>query len=756
MNGNPASLSLVEKEQKRENSKHAPLLNTFFLLCQLFDLSCVVCSAPPHPPPPTSFHPKNQRKGGEEGAGPGTEDGETAEACVATREHKAAAPSAAAVATSAPRFSSAVLLSVLAVAGVVAAAGWAAWSAESQVSSKQAGVGAGASFEKRCAALERAKTGGALAGQATFGRRGTDALVRLVQLARYAPSDAAALIEELVLSKGPKGSPAAARFLDAVNGAGMAAVHIAALHKEVDVFDLLVDHGANPAVLCTKGRTAGAGVAHFVVGHSLQETTVLTRLLLKVRGTTADTTVDDVLAEIVADGTLSFNVRPFRENLARLVEKNVLLRAPDAAAAASVAEDQAVSWSSVKAELDKHYAAFLRRVWLRLKPGAGAALAAAREDAFQRTPLHLAALSGLRRSAAFFADEGAADGAAKDRLGATPGHLAAARGYRRLAEILKNDERDMFGRSQADVRLPAHAASAADDGEDEGKRDDDGWPPHAPSSAAAAGGAAAVPAARCDFRVHDGEMDPFEFFVQHLLTGHPVLMRGAALGWKAREGWARHALTTGPFRDTEFEVGNIPYAGLFGKRSEKVKLGEFVRRMEVARAAAGGNAPTPDEADYVFYNFGLPQGLTGAVELPPKFMSAVKPSMLRASPGEPVWKGQFYLGPAGTGAPMHIHSDAFNALAYGRKSWWVAPPSTAMFTTSRFRMNDTRPRSRRPAFPKSAPVDVQAKLTNKTLLYCEQQAGDILYVPAEWAHATLNTQTNLGVAFEFRFARNFL
>ena len=159
-------------------------------------------------------------------------------------------------------------------------------------------------------------------------------------------------------------------------------------HTQLGVFDLLVDHGANPAVLCTKGRTAGAGVAHFVVGHSLQETTVLTRLLPKVRGTTADTTVDDVLAEIVADGTLSFNVRPFRENLARLVEKNALLRAPAAAAAAaSVAEDQAVSWSSVRAELDKHDAAFLRRVWRRLKPGAGAALAAAREDASQRTPL---------------------------------------------------------------------------------------------------------------------------------------------------------------------------------------------------------------------------------------------------------------------------------------------------------------------------------------------------------------------------------
>lgn len=30
---------------------------------------------------------------------------------------------------------------------------------------------------------------------------------------------------------------------------------------------------------------------------------------------------------------------------------------------------------------------------------------------------------------------------------------------------------------------------------------------------------------------------------------------------------------------------------------------------------------------------------------------------------------QFFLGPAGTGAPMHVHKNAWNAVAHGAKQW---------------------------------------------------------------------------------------
>lgn len=36
--------------------------------------------------------------------------------------------------------------------------------------------------------------------------------------------------------------------------------------------------------------------------------------------------------------------------------------------------------------------------------------------------------------------------------------------------------------------------------------------------------------------------------------------------------------------------------------------------------------------------------------------------------------GQFMLGPAGSGAPLHEHKQAINAVFFGRKRWAVFPP----------------------------------------------------------------------------------
>ena len=40
---------------------------------------------------------------------------------------------------------------------------------------------------------------------------------------------------------------------------------------------------------------------------------------------------------------------------------------------------------------------------------------------------------------------------------------------------------------------------------------------------------------------------------------------------------------------------------------------------------------------------------------------------------------QFYLGPSRSGAMMHFHNHAVNALAYGRKQWFLMPPSQAVY-----------------------------------------------------------------------------
>ena len=41
---------------------------------------------------------------------------------------------------------------------------------------------------------------------------------------------------------------------------------------------------------------------------------------------------------------------------------------------------------------------------------------------------------------------------------------------------------------------------------------------------------------------------------------------------------------------------------------------------------------------------------------------------------------QFFLGQAGSGAPVHFHCDAWNTIAFGSKRWFLTPPSHAIFS----------------------------------------------------------------------------
>lgn len=101
---------------------------------------------------------------------------------------------------------------------------------------------------------------------------------------------------------------------------------------------------------------------------------------------------------------------------------------------------------------------------------------------------------------------------------------------------------------------------------------------------------------------------------------------------------------------------------------------------------------------------------------------------------------QFYLGSAGTGAPAHFHGHAINSLAYGEKQWLLYPPVHAFYSTT-------------PAqhlFDSAATADALGTGEGEGgPVLVTQRAGDVLFVPALWGHATLNTQQSIGVAHEF-------
>ena len=119
--------------------------------------------------------------------------------------------------------------------------------------------------------------------------------------------------------------------------------------------------------------------------------------------------------------------------------------------------------------------------------------------------------------------------------------------------------------------------------------------------------------------------------------------------------------------------------------------------------------------------------LVGGVELSPAILSYAPPGL----PAPPPARAQFFLGPPGSGAPFHAHRDAFNALIFGRKRWFLLPPDRSLYSTT----------------PVATWLASAAALPEGAL-QCVQEAGDVVFVPRGWAHAVLNLRTSVGVAVE--------
>ena len=99
---------------------------------------------------------------------------------------------------------------------------------------------------------------------------------------------------------------------------------------------------------------------------------------------------------------------------------------------------------------------------------------------------------------------------------------------------------------------------------------------------------------------------------------------------------------------------------------------------------------------------------------------------------------EFFMGPEGSGSPVHWHVAAMNFLARGTKQWFLAPPRFSFHSRTPAKLWWHNKSHARPQ-PNS----------ERTHLNCEQTAGDILFVPRFWAHSVLNSDFVSGFALEF-------
>ena len=96
----------------------------------------------------------------------------------------------------------------------------------------------------------------------------------------------------------------------------------------------------------------------------------------------------------------------------------------------------------------------------------------------------------------------------------------------------------------------------------------------------------------------------------------------------------------------------------------------------------------------------------------------------------------WYAGPRGSGVSLHQHTSAWNALVRGRKRWYLLPPLTMWGPTdlpTREWLRTVYPIMRQRGDP---------------LYECAQEEGEVIYVPGDWYHATLNVEPSIGIAIE--------
>ena len=234
----------------------------------------------------------------------------------------------------------------------------------------------------------------------------------------------------------------------------------------------------------------------------------------------------------------------------------------------------------------------------------------------------------------------------------------------------------------------------------------------------------------CDFAVvNASDLDATRFERDFRSRGAPVVVRGGAARWGARSRWAKEALRASyGVRATQYGPGSdIIYAG--GGDSNRATLRQLLDRVDNASAALAAD-PDSGAADDVFaFDVKVLQAIP---ELGRDF--STPRALRRAFPRESLASGAAWrllsLGPSRAGLPLHAHGETWLGVAHGAKRWFAYAPGDGPARETTKRLHPL-------ASARSWYRAVYADAGHRPLT-CLQRAGDALYLPAGWKHATLN------------------
>ena len=239
------------------------------------------------------------------------------------------------------------------------------------------------------------------------------------------------------------------------------------------------------------------------------------------------------------------------------------------------------------------------------------------------------------------------------------------------------------------------------------------------------------------------EISGTEIFEKYIAANSPVLIRGLIDKWPAVDEYTKEGLLDG-YKDMKVHVSSIPYSGKFGGSGETdMDLSEYIEQM-VEHRTVGGAHPW-----YVFRGHPIPKVSEKPNSLTRHDICPTPEAMTYAFQRIPGAKSsersdlfvnaQWALGGEGTGAPVHFHNTAWNALVYGAKRWIIYPPHDMMMSSKQIL----------DYFETDMQEYIKRGINGRG---CTQVAGDVMIIPESWAHGVLNIQESVAVATESRQA----
>jgi hypothetical protein len=238
-----------------------------------------------------------------------------------------------------------------------------------------------------------------------------------------------------------------------------------------------------------------------------------------------------------------------------------------------------------------------------------------------------------------------------------------------------------------------------------------------------------------------------QFFVCSFLT-FPLLLHNN--NQQVIDMYKAENLKSSPsLRSKEIVVSDVPYTKKFGNNaSMTTTMASYIKQIQ-ARGVHG----SPNYPWYLFEGYGISTAESSKSHT--KWKDCPTPDLIQfgfekmvpnntvgpwgvndASSRNIFAAVQWGVGQLGSGAPVHFHNAAWNALIYGAKYWVLYPPHDRV--QSNTQINEFIRDGARESMKKKGAREIS----------CVHTAGDILIVPESWGHGVLNLQDSVALATE--------